>query len=98
MNASRPHTQAAAFASATGDAVAEKLILGKLLGILQIFECVDLAVRSGGEFSTRLQIGLEFSDLVEHLIDIGNQIALHRETRQGSELDDARSPAPTAFS
>ena len=37
------------------------------MGILQIFESVDLAVRSGGEFSTRLQIGLEFSDLVEHL-------------------------------
>ena len=41
--AARIH-RAAAFASATGDAVAEKLILGKLLGILQIFESVDLAV------------------------------------------------------
>ena len=58
---------------------------------MQIFERIDLTFGGGGQLTVRLQIWLEPSDLVKHLVDVGNQVALHRKARQWCQLDDAET-------
>ena len=81
--------RAGSLAHATGDAVAEQLVFRQLLWPLKVFEHVNLAFAGGREHAIGLQIRLELPDLVEHRVDVRDQIALDGESRQRCQFDDA---------
>ena len=83
--------RAGALAYTAGDAIGQPLVLRKLLGILKVFEYVDLAILRSGQHAIRLQRGLKLLQLVEHRIDVGDKIALHREAGKRGKLDDTKT-------
>ena len=93
----RPHEGVAAgvdragsLAHATGDAVAEQLVFRPAaLAAEGIRGTRHLAFAGGREHAIGLQIRLELPDLVEHRVDVRDQIALNGESRQRCQFDDA---------
>lgn len=75
------------FAHAAGDAVAEQLIFGQFLWILQILQHIHLAVLTGLDGIVVNEVGFETANLFKHRIEVGNKIALDREAGKCSEFD-----------
>ena len=74
----------------TGQAPSHTPQAMQLFGVLQVFEHVHLAFGGGGEHAVRLKIRGELPDLVEHRVDVGDEVALRWEAGQGRQFDDSQ--------